>query len=128
MRAALADAGRDPDSVHVLLDLDIHLAGSADAARAEARTLDGWAGPVRAAAFSTLRHLGTAETLREVLAAVDSAEAADGVVLRPLALPAAVRLLPGLDRKALSDSTLRARLELPRPASRYAISTKGTPS
>jgi alkanesulfonate monooxygenase SsuD/methylene tetrahydromethanopterin reductase-like flavin-dependent oxidoreductase (luciferase family) len=128
LRTALADAGRDPDSVHVLLDLDIHLAGSADAARAEAHTLDGWAGPVRTAAPSALRHLGTAETLREVLAAVDSAEAADGVVLRPLALPAAVRLLPGIHRKPLSNSTLRARLGLPRPESRYAISTKGAPS
>ncbi|MFE7746202.1 LLM class flavin-dependent oxidoreductase [Nocardia sp. NPDC057455] len=128
LRAALAAAGRDPDSVHVLLDLDIHLADSTDAAHAELRTLDSWADPVVAPAPSTLRHLGTAETLREVLAAVDSAEAADGVVLRPLALPAAVRQLSALDQKPLSTSTLRARLGLPRPAGRYATSTEGPPS
>ncbi|WP_280259055.1 LLM class flavin-dependent oxidoreductase [Nocardia abscessus] len=127
LRSALADVGRDPDSVHILLDLDVHLADSANAAVTELRALDSWAAPV-AAAPTALRHIGTTETLRELLAAVDSAEAADGVVLRPLALPAVVRLLPTLDRKPQSSGTLRDRLGLARPASRYAASTEGTPS
>ncbi|MGK8524552.1 LLM class flavin-dependent oxidoreductase [Nocardia asteroides] len=128
LRSALTAAGRDPDDVHVLLDLDIHLADSTNAARAQARTLDSWADPVIATAPAGLRHLGTAETLRDLLAAVDSAEAADGVVLRPLALAAAGRRLPALGREPLSTGTLRTRLGLPRPASRYAASTEGTPS
>ncbi|MCC3333365.1 LLM class flavin-dependent oxidoreductase [Nocardia abscessus] len=127
LRSALADVGRDPDSVHILLDLDVHLADSANAAVTELRALDSWAAPV-AAAPTALRHIGTTETLRELLAAVDSAEAADGVVLRPLALPAVVRLLPTLDRKPQSSGILRDRLGLARPASRYAASTEGTPS
>ncbi|WP_280372877.1 LLM class flavin-dependent oxidoreductase [Nocardia abscessus] len=128
LRSALAAVGRDPDSVHTLLDLDVHLADSVDGAATELRTLDSWADPVAAAAPPALRHLGTTETLRVLLTAVDSAEAADGVVLRPLALPAVVRLLPALDRKPQSSGTLRDRLGLARPASRYATSTEGTPS
>ncbi|WP_174188836.1 LLM class flavin-dependent oxidoreductase [Nocardia barduliensis] len=124
LRSALAAAGRDPDSVHILLDLDVHLADSADTAAAELRTLDGWADPVTGP--TALRHLGTIETLRELLAAVDGAAAADGVVLRPLALPAAVRALSALDRKPPSTTTFRDRLGLARPASRYATSTEGT--
>ncbi|MGK8508561.1 LLM class flavin-dependent oxidoreductase [Nocardia asiatica] len=126
LRSALTAAGRDPDSVRILLDLDVHLADTADAAAAELRTMDGWAAPLPEA--TALRHLGTAETLRAVLAAVDSAEAADGVVLRPLALPAVVGLLSALDRKPLPAGTFRDRLGLPRPASRYAASTEGSPS
>lgn len=128
VRAALTAAGRDPDSVQVLLDLDIHLADSLDTARVDVHTLDSWADPVRTPAPTALRHVGTTATLRELLADVAAAEAADGVVLRPLALPSAVRQLSALDRKPQPASTLRARLGLPRPASRYATSTEGTPS
>ncbi|MGQ4600504.1 LLM class flavin-dependent oxidoreductase [Nocardia sp. R6R-6] len=128
LRAELTAAGRDPDRVRILLDLDIHLADSVDAATDEVRTLDGWADQLVASAPSGLRHIGTAETLREALAAVHAAEAADGVVLRPLAVPAAVHRLPSFGRTTLSTGTLRTRLGLPRPASRYATSTEGTPS
>ncbi|WP_330232002.1 LLM class flavin-dependent oxidoreductase [Nocardia sp. NBC_00508] len=128
LRAALAATGRDPDAVHVLLDLDIHLADSVDAAADELRTLDSWADSLVASAPSLLRHIGTAGTLRAALEAVATAEAADGVVLRPLAIPAALRRLSFLERKSLSPGTLRTRLGLPRPASRYATSTEGTPS
>ncbi|MGV9666778.1 LLM class flavin-dependent oxidoreductase [Nocardia niigatensis] len=111
LRAAVAAAGRDPRRVRVLLDLDIHLADTADAAALEVAQLEDWtATPAPATVF----HIGTAAELRDLLRRVDTECAADGVVLRPLALPAALRHLPGL------TPSLRERLGLPRPAGRYA--------
>lgn len=122
LRAAVAAAGRDPDLVRVLLDIEIHLADSAEAARADLRQLEQWEiGTDRIGASpETLRHIGTGASLRALLDTVAASRAADGVVLRPLAVPAALRALPALGRIALSATTLRTRLGLARPVSRYA--------
>ncbi|WP_405162261.1 LLM class flavin-dependent oxidoreductase [Nocardia sp. NBC_01499] len=129
LRTAVRAADRDPDAVRVLLDVEVHLADSADAARAEVAQLDQW---TESGSPAGLRHIGTPATLRELLGAIGASGAADGVVLRPLAVPAAVGHLAALARKPLSASTLRDRLGLPRPVSRYADSTttiqEGTPS
>ncbi|MFD3705175.1 LLM class flavin-dependent oxidoreductase [Nocardia sp. NPDC058658] len=100
LRAAIAGAGRDPDTVRVLLDLPVHLADSADAAQVEVLELDRWAGTAETpsshlpgttpseAAPTQLRHVGTVAELDELLADISRNAIADGVVLRPLALPA----------------------------------------
>ncbi|WP_040802513.1 LLM class flavin-dependent oxidoreductase [Nocardia concava] len=111
LRSAVAAAGRDPNRVAVLLDLDVHLAGTVDAAAAEVAELEDW---IATPAPATVFHIGTPAELRDILHRVESDCAADGVVLRPLALAAALRQLPAL------TPTLRARLGLPRPVSRYA--------
>ncbi|MFI6044310.1 LLM class flavin-dependent oxidoreductase [Nocardia sp. NPDC051321] len=116
LRTALRAADRDPDAVRVLLDVEVHLADSAQAAHDEVVELDRWTADTPAG----LRHIGTPATLRESLGAISASGAADGVVLRPLAVPATVRHLTALAWKPLSFHTLRDRLELPRPVSRYA--------
>ncbi|MFQ6393845.1 LLM class flavin-dependent oxidoreductase [Nocardia sp. KC 131] len=145
LRTALVAADRDPDTVRVLLDIDVHLAGTEAAAHEEVTQLDRWAEPIDASAPgapNTLRHIGAPDTLRELLSAVRASGAADGVVLRPLAVPAVLRHLtaaPALGIRGRSGhpegvripatgadtqnsaGSLRARLGLSRPASRYAI-------
>ncbi|MEC3955674.1 LLM class flavin-dependent oxidoreductase [Nocardia sp. CDC153] len=111
LRAAVAAAGRDPNLVRVLLDLDIHLADTVDTAAAEVAQLEEW---IATPAPATVFHIGTVGELRDLLRRVETDCAADGVVLRPLALHAALDRLPGRTR------TLRERLGLPRPAGRYA--------
>ncbi|NUS94385.1 MAG: LLM class flavin-dependent oxidoreductase, partial [Nocardia sp.] len=111
LRSAVAAAGRDPRQVRVLLDLEVHLAPSAAQAAREVDRLEEWtatAGP------DSLRHVGTAGALRDLVAEVRRECAADGLVLRPLALPAF------LDRLPVPLTTLRDRLGLPRPLNRYA--------
>ncbi|WP_107655139.1 LLM class flavin-dependent oxidoreductase [Nocardia suismassiliense] len=128
LRTAVRAADRDPDAVRVLLDIELHLADSSASAQEEVAQLDRWTDP---GISTSLRHLGTPATLRELLGAIDASGAADGVVLRPLAVPTTVDRLAALARKPLSARTLRERLGLPRPASRYAGSTtiqEGTPS
>ncbi|PXX62295.1 alkanesulfonate monooxygenase SsuD/methylene tetrahydromethanopterin reductase-like flavin-dependent oxidoreductase (luciferase family) [Nocardia tenerifensis] len=129
LRTAVCAAGREPDAVRVLLEVEVHLADSPVAARDEVAQLDRWAALTDTR--DSLRHIGTPDTLRELLEAVEASGAADGVVLRPLAVPATVGRLAALDREPVSADTLRGRLGLPRPASRYAASTpnqEGTPS
>ncbi|MBL1073483.1 LLM class flavin-dependent oxidoreductase [Nocardia sp. 2] len=111
LRSAVAAAGRDPNRVRVLLDVDIHLAADPDHAAAEVAQLEEW---TPTTAPNTVFHIGTAAELRTLLRQVETDCAADGVVLRPLALAAALPQLPAL------TPTLRARLGLPRPTSRYA--------
>ncbi|MFC3966006.1 LLM class flavin-dependent oxidoreductase [Nocardia jiangsuensis] len=115
LRAAVAAAGRDAEQVFVLAELDIHLAATVERAEAEVAELNGWFPTQTSAA-----HIGTTDTLRATLVAL--AGAVDGIVLRPLALAAA---LPALGRLGHtppdSGSTLRDRLGLERPASRYAL-------
>ncbi|WP_280398616.1 LLM class flavin-dependent oxidoreductase [Nocardia carnea] len=111
LRAATAAAGRDPDLISVLLDIEVHLAASAAVAEAEVAELDTWAtGPAPA----TLRHLGTGDSLRALIARAQRERAADGLVLRPLAQAAF------LDRIPAPLLSLRGRLGLPRPLNRYA--------
>lgn len=131
LRSAVAAAGRDPNLVRVLLDIDIHLADSLDAAAEEIAQLEDWT-PTDAP--KTVFHLGTAAELGDLLAQVEIDCAADGVILRPLALAAALPRLaeitaahdaalvpaarPGAGEP--SGPTLRERLGLPRPVNRYA--------
>lgn len=111
LRAAVTAAGRDPNLVRILLDIEVHLAASAAAAAAEVAELDTWtSGP--APAF--LRHIGTPDALRELIAQVQRECAADGLVLQPLAQAAF------LDRIPAPLLSLRGRLGLPRPLNRYA--------
>ncbi|MEV0250594.1 LLM class flavin-dependent oxidoreductase [Nocardia sp. NPDC050712] len=121
LSAALAAADRDPDSVRVLLDLDVHLADTVEAAAAEVLELDRWAPPATAprAGAAPLRHLGTTAGLRTLLDEI-GAGSADGVVLRPLAAPPVLARLTELGRKPLAGTAFRHRLGLPRPVSRYA--------
>ncbi|MEU0543586.1 LLM class flavin-dependent oxidoreductase [Nocardia sp. NPDC005978] len=124
LRTAAAAAGRDPQQLRVLLDIDIHLAGTADAAAGEVAELEDWfATPAPATVF----HIGTAAELNELLRQVEIDCAADGVVLRPLALPAVLEHLPLITPPTPGNATpdalvpgLRGRLGLPRPANRYA--------
>lgn len=111
LRAAATAAGRDANQLRVLLDIETHLADDADTAALEVAALEDWS---PSPAPNTLRHIGTPAELREVLDQVLVECAADGVVLRPLALAATVTQLPRL------APTLRARIGLPRPANRYA--------
>ena len=90
LRTAVRAADRDPDAVRVLLDVEVHLADSAADAAGEVAQLDQWTADTPAG----LRHIGTPGTLRELLGAIDASGAADGVVLRPLAVPAAVGTSP----------------------------------
>ncbi|GAB2673097.1 LLM class flavin-dependent oxidoreductase [Nocardia goodfellowii] len=122
LRAALRAAGRDPETVRILLDLDVHLADSVEAAAAEIIELDQWAAPVSTpeAATAPLRHLGTTAGLRVLLDEIAAQRVADGVVLRPLALRPVLARLPGLERNPLAHTAFRHRLGLPRPVSRYA--------
>ncbi|RMI31326.1 LLM class flavin-dependent oxidoreductase [Nocardia stercoris] len=111
LRSAVGRAGRDPDRVRILLDLDVHVADTADSARADVAQLEAWTPTDEP---KLLRHIGSPETLRELLADIHDGCAADGVVLRPLALATFVTRLPDL------VPTLRSRLGLPRPGNRYA--------
>ncbi|WP_280268551.1 LLM class flavin-dependent oxidoreductase [Nocardia wallacei] len=111
LRSAAAAAGRDPNLVRVLVDIDVHVATTAERAASDVAQLEAWS-PTQAP--NALRHIGTARTLRELLAEVRRECAGDGVVLRPLALAAFTDHLPRL------TPTLRDRLGLPRPANRYA--------
>ncbi|MGM7646668.1 LLM class flavin-dependent oxidoreductase [Nocardia sp. JW2] len=141
LRAAIAGAGRDPDAVQILLDMPVHLADSAENARADVAELDRWAespqrpGPSAAgdqqessgpdlpgAPEVGLRHVGTVAALDDLLAEI-ARSGIDGVVLRPLALHAALAALTAQrtpTAAAQHPRTLRDRLGLPRPVSRYA--------
>ncbi|WP_410876471.1 LLM class flavin-dependent oxidoreductase [Nocardia sp. A7] len=141
LRAAIATAGRDPDSVRILLDLVVQLDDSADGAQAAVRELDRWAehaetptarrpstAPTCEAETTRLRHVGTVAGLDELLAEIARSGIADGVVVRPLALQSTLTTLTAHRRTVRPPATtpnprpetLRDRLGLPRPASRYA--------
>ncbi|MBF6333280.1 LLM class flavin-dependent oxidoreductase [Nocardia transvalensis] len=115
LRAAVAAAGRDPKLVRVLVDIDVHVAATEQEAAADLAQLEAW---TPTADPNTLRHIGTPQALRELLAQVRTECAGDGVVLRPLALAPFITHLPGL-------TTLRDRLGLPRPVNRYALTARG---
>jgi alkanesulfonate monooxygenase SsuD/methylene tetrahydromethanopterin reductase-like flavin-dependent oxidoreductase (luciferase family) len=83
VRAAAAAAGRDPDDLTVLLDVEVHLAGDAADARASLRRLDRSGGLPP----STLRVVGAAVELANLVERTVALGAADGITFLPLALP-----------------------------------------
>jgi alkanesulfonate monooxygenase SsuD/methylene tetrahydromethanopterin reductase-like flavin-dependent oxidoreductase (luciferase family) len=122
IRAAVADAGRDPDSVAVLLDVEFLLAVDESTARRELDEL-GELAP------ETLRVVGAPDALVEVIAE----RAVDGVTAVPLVLPGGLRVLAdavaprlletGLRVPARPGDTLRHRFGLPRPANFFEGAT-----
>ena len=90
VRAQLVADGRDPDSVTVLLDVDTLIATTAPAARRELAQLDS---AVRRAQQETVSYVGTPTGLLSLISDVQAAEVADGVTLRPLALPGTLELV-----------------------------------
>ncbi|NMH99412.1 LLM class flavin-dependent oxidoreductase [Pseudonocardia acidicola] len=127
VRAAVTDAGRDPGTVAVLLDVEVLLAGTAAAAGRDLAELDGWAGELEP---SSLRVVGTAAELAATLADAFAAGAADGFTAVPLALPSGLTAIAdevvpllserGLFRTGYADGSLRERFGLARPANFYA--------
>lgn len=125
VRAAVAGAGRDPERVAVLLDVETLLG---DRAAQDLRELDRLAPAGADTAPRTLRHVGDAAGLAGLLRDAAEERAADGFVLAPLALPSGLDavvdgLLPALGdlrSPAPYDESLRGRFGLARPANRYA--------
>lgn len=119
IRAAVSAAGRDPDTVAVLLDVEILLGADESAARRELDDL-GELAP------ATLRVVGSAEEFVEVFAE----RAVDGITAVPLALPSGLRVLAdevaprlrekGLRSPARPGDTLRHTFGLPRPANHFS--------
>jgi alkanesulfonate monooxygenase SsuD/methylene tetrahydromethanopterin reductase-like flavin-dependent oxidoreductase (luciferase family) len=131
LRTAVTTAGRDPDTVRILLDLPVHLADSADDAWTAVRELDRWTARPDATTEPSpldtglLHHVGTAAALDDLLGEITRSAVVDGVVLRPLALRATLTALTAHRPAAAphdtgAPRTLRDRLGLPRPLSRYA--------
>ncbi|MFD1651101.1 LLM class flavin-dependent oxidoreductase [Pseudonocardia alaniniphila] len=126
VRAAVAAAGRNPDDVAVLLDVEVLLDSDAAGARRALDALDAH----RELAASSLRVVDTADALVDVIAEAVSGGAADGVTAVPLALPSGVQaiaadVVPRLAERGLRPpvppgATLRERFGLSRPANRYA--------
>jgi alkanesulfonate monooxygenase SsuD/methylene tetrahydromethanopterin reductase-like flavin-dependent oxidoreductase (luciferase family) len=127
IRDAVAEAGRRPDDVTVLLDVEVHLAADAYRARSDIARLDELTGTL---APSSVRVAGTASDFADLLGRAVRIGAADGVTLVPLVLPAdltavteqVVPLLAGrgLFRTGRSGGSLRARFGLSRPANHFA--------
>jgi alkanesulfonate monooxygenase SsuD/methylene tetrahydromethanopterin reductase-like flavin-dependent oxidoreductase (luciferase family) len=128
IRVAVADAGRDPDDVTVLLDVEVHLAADRDRARRDLTELDALAGDELPA--SSVRVLGPPTDLADLIGGAVRTRAADGVTLVPLVLPAdldvvtdqVVPLLAGrgLLRTGSAGGSLRSRFGLRRPANHFA--------
>ena len=94
IRVDIAADGRDPDSVTVLLDVDALIAPSAPLARRELAQLDSsLSGAATRAKDDTVTYIGTPVGLISLIADVQAAEVADGVTLRPLALPGTLELI-----------------------------------
>jgi alkanesulfonate monooxygenase SsuD/methylene tetrahydromethanopterin reductase-like flavin-dependent oxidoreductase (luciferase family) len=91
VRAAAAAAGRRPDHLAVLLDVEVHLAGVAADARASLRQLD----RTDELPPSTLRVVGAAVDLANLVERTVALRAADGITFLPLALPADLFAITG---------------------------------
>ncbi|KAA5834574.1 LLM class flavin-dependent oxidoreductase [Saccharopolyspora hirsuta] len=131
IRAEQAAAGREQDRLHVFGDIVVFLGTDAADRKAQLDELDGaestWDAPV---------FTGTAAELADRLQTW-SAAGLSGFRLRPGAIPedltAITRdLVPELQRRGLfrtsyDTGSLRGRLGLPRPASRYATTAGGRP-
>ncbi|MDI9918273.1 hypothetical protein [Rhodococcus sp. IEGM 1379] len=85
IRAALAADGRDPDTVAVLVDLEVLIAPEARSARKELAQLDSALTVARVPV--SLQYVGTPSGLGSLIADIRAADVADGVTLLPLALP-----------------------------------------
>lgn len=129
VRGAVAASGREPDSVAVLWDLEVLLAGTADRAAGVLEQLDEWDGGSSEPAGGTAQVVGTASRLADLIGEAVLGGAADGVTLVPLALPSGLRvvaedLVPLLVERGLRPAeapggTLRSRFGLPRPANHF---------
>ncbi|MDT7649667.1 MAG: hypothetical protein QOI36_1073, partial [Pseudonocardiales bacterium] len=125
VRAAVAAAGRDPDDVAVLLDVEVLLGADAGSARRELDALDAH----HELAASSLRVVHTADALVDMIAEAVASGAADGVTVVPLVLPGGLRMIAddvtprlvdrGLRPPVAPGSTLRDRFGLPRPANHF---------
>ena len=114
VRDAAARAGRHPDDLTVLLDVEVHLAADA---RASLRRLDR-AGEL---APSTLRVVGAAVDLANLVERTVALGAADGIMFLPLALPTDLHAITrevvpllagrGLFRTGNPGTGLRARFQ-----------------
>jgi alkanesulfonate monooxygenase SsuD/methylene tetrahydromethanopterin reductase-like flavin-dependent oxidoreductase (luciferase family) len=91
VRDAAAAAGRRPDHLTVLLDVEVHLAGDAADARASLRQLD------RSDELppSTLRVVGAAVDLANLVERTVALHAADGITFLPLTLPTDLLAITG---------------------------------
>jgi alkanesulfonate monooxygenase SsuD/methylene tetrahydromethanopterin reductase-like flavin-dependent oxidoreductase (luciferase family) len=125
VRAAVAAAGRDPDDVAVLLDVEVLLGADAGNARRELDALDAH----HELAASSLRVVHTADALVDMIAEAVASGAADGVTVVPLVLPGGLRMIAddvtprlvdrGLRPPVAPGTTLRDRFGLPRPANHF---------
>jgi alkanesulfonate monooxygenase SsuD/methylene tetrahydromethanopterin reductase-like flavin-dependent oxidoreductase (luciferase family) len=130
IREAVTRAGRDPEDVTVLLDVEVHLAAGRDRARRDLVELDRLAGDELPP--SSVRVLGPPTDLADLIGTAVRTRAADGVTLVPLVLPAdldvvADQVVPLLAGRGLlrtgSAGSLRSRFGLRRPANHFAGAT-----
>ena len=141
-------AGRDPEELRILARIDVFLGTDAATADAELAALDAmlpdglgaWGTHSEGGAPAPDAHggarpgplvfVGSPAGLADLLDAWNDADAIDGFLIRPAVLPIGLRQLAdeavpilrarGLVRDAYTHTTLRDRLDLPRPPNRYA--------
>jgi alkanesulfonate monooxygenase SsuD/methylene tetrahydromethanopterin reductase-like flavin-dependent oxidoreductase (luciferase family) len=128
IRAAQADAGRGPETIHVFGDLVVFLGADAAAAADRKARLDDLAGQEYASDAAVFT--GTPAQLAGLMQEWQLA-GLSGFRLRPGGIPADLEaitrgLVPELQRRGVfrtsyEAGTLRGRLGLSRPASRYAV-------
>lgn len=127
VHTAVRAAGRDPDQVTVLLDVEVLTAPTAAQARAEVAQLEAWARHTP----RSLTYTGTPDGLAGLLHDLQAVGAADGVTLVPLTLPSGLtqitqQVLPRLREQGVLSGTpaagtlLRERFGLSRPVNRFA--------
>ena len=120
VRRAVVAVGRDPASVHVLLDLEVQVS---DTAAADVDQLNSWSPYVP----ESVTFRGDGAELVSLLTELRESGVVDGVTLRPLALSQSLQniaqyVLPHLPWKpAEREGLLRTRLGLARPVNRYAV-------
>lgn len=117
--ASTAAKYRTPTN-RVLLDLEVLLEDSAEAAHRESDRLMQWAG----APFpsNSLSYIGSAGGLTDLLEALAQSGSVDGVTLRPLALAPVLANVPSLH--PIGRRTLRERLGLERPQNLHRAHTE----
>ncbi|GCE43118.1 hypothetical protein Rhow_007247 [Rhodococcus wratislaviensis] len=125
VRRAAAEAGRDPATLRILLDVEVVIAETADAAERDLAQLENWSG-ARYEPASVL-YRGDAPGVARLITDVAATGDVDGVTLRPLALPSGLDaitgdVLPllGSGDPAPGGGLLRERLGFTRPANRFA--------